>query len=149
MATIPLPSDFKEFLRSLNDNRVEYLLIGGYAVGYHGYVRATADLDVWVRNNQTNAERVVRALTEFGFGGGDLRPELFTEPNNVVRMGVAPLRIEILVTIDGVEFEECFGQRVVADWDDLEVPVISRQQLVRNKRASGRPNDLADIERLG
>src|SRR6185369_5590101 len=101
MDTIQLPLDFRELLRLLNLNKVEYLLIGGYAVGYHGYPRPTGDLDVWVAMNPENAGRIVRALSEFGFNAPT---EKFLEGNSVVRMGVPPYRVEILTTIDGVDF---------------------------------------------
>src|SRR5580658_4167171 len=103
MATPALARDFKEFLKSLNSNHVEYLLIGGYAVGIYGYVRATNDLDIWVSITAENANRVHCALREFGFAEALLTADLFLTPNNVVRMGVPPIRIEILTSISGVE----------------------------------------------
>lgn len=108
MVTIPLPPDFSEFLRLLNANEVRYLLVGGYAVGYHGYVRATADMDILVARDEENAQRLVDILQEFGFGVEDLSPELFLEEERVIRMGVPPVRIEILISISGVEFDECY-----------------------------------------
>src|SRR5438270_5539047 len=101
MATIQLPPDFKEFLRLLNSNEVEYLVIGGYAVNYHGYARATADLDIWIGIAPKNAETVARVVREFGFAQADAAP--FLEPGNIIRMGVPPVRLEILTTISGVE----------------------------------------------
>jgi hypothetical protein len=148
MATIPLPADFSAFLRLLNEHEVRYLLIGGYAVGYHGYVRATADMDLWVARERANAERVVAALRAFGFGVPELREELFLKENQVIRMGVPPMRIEIGTSISGVEFEACYAERVVAHWDDVEVSVISLGRLKENKRASGRLKDLVDLEYL-
>jgi len=100
MATIQLPSDFREFLKLLNSHDVRYLLIGGYAVNYHGYPRATGDMDIWVDRDPDNAEKVTTVLRQFGFRQAS--QELFTEPGNVVRMGVSPLRIEVLTTISGV-----------------------------------------------
>src|SRR5580700_3066089 len=108
MAIPRLADDFKEFLRLLNSNGVEYLLIGGYAVGVHGYVRATNDLDVWINVSSENRLKVERALRAFGFATAGLAPELFLSPN-MVRMGVPPLRIEILTSISGVEFEACYA----------------------------------------
>jgi len=148
MATPPLPRDFSEFLKSLSENDVEYLLIGGYAVGYHGYVRATADLDVWVPRTKANSERLVRALIDFGFDDPELKPEIFTARDRILRMGIPPLRIEISTTIDGVDFDECYDERVVATWDDVEVSVISLEKLLVNKLASGRIQDLNDLEHL-
>lgn len=109
MATIRLPQDFKEFLRLLNAHEVEYLLIGGYAVGYFGYPRATADMDIWVAMNPANAERIVAVLKEFGFDVPDLSAELFLKEWRIVRLGVPPVRIEISTTISGVDFDECFA----------------------------------------
>ena len=103
MATPALARDFKEFLKLLNLNHVEYLLIGGYAVGIYGHIRATNDLDIWVNVNPENAARIERALSEFGFAAG-LTSGLFLVPNNVVRMGVPPIRIEVLTSISGVDF---------------------------------------------
>ena len=148
MATIPLPADFSAFLKLLNEHEVRYLLIGGYAVGYHGYVRATADMDLWVARERENAERVVAALRAFGFGVPELRAELFLKENQVIRMGVPPMRIEIGTSISGVEFESCYAERVVAQWDDVEVSVISLARLKETKRASGRLKDLVDLEYL-
>ncbi|GAB4145145.1 MAG: hypothetical protein Fur0046_22700 [Cyanobacteria bacterium J069] len=107
MITSLLPSDFKDFLRLLNSKQVEYLLIGGYAVGYYGYARATADIDIWIAINPENAQKVVDAIREFGFNVEGLTSELFLQPNKVARMGVPPFRIEVLTTISGVSFEEC------------------------------------------
>src|SRR5215475_8749269 len=107
---ITLPPDFKEFLRLLNTHDVEYLLIGGYAVGYHGYPRATNDLDIWIAVHPDNAERVTRALREFGFDVPGLSSKLFLDDKRIVRMGVPPLRIEVMTSISGVAFEECYAE---------------------------------------
>jgi predicted nucleotidyltransferase len=148
MAIPVLARDFKEFLKSLNSNRVEYLLIGGYAVGIYGHVRATNDLDIWVNVTPENAARIHHALHEFGFAETLLTSDLFLTPNNVVRMGVPPIRIEILTSISGVEFESCYAEREMIQIDDLVVPVISLARLRGNKAASGRAKDLADLENL-
>ena len=142
---IRLQVDLKEFLKSLASNRVEYLLIGGYAVGYYGYPRPTGDLDVWIAINPQNAERVVIALSEFGF---DASSELFLEENSVVRMGVPPFRVEILTTIDGVDFRECYEKRNIAEIDGVEVALINLRDLRLNKKASARLKDLNDLEHL-
>ena len=148
MATPLLPPDFKEFLRLLNENSVEYLLIGGYAVGYYGYVRATADMDIWIASNVTNASRVVSALREFGFNAPELSDELFLKPGNIARLGVPPFRIEMLTSISGVTFEECYMEKVSDMIDGVRVPIISLSHLKTNKKASGRLKDLADLEHL-
>ena len=143
-----LPDDFKEFLKLLASNGVEYLLIGGYAVNLHGYVRTTNDLDIWVRINPDNAARTDRALRQFGFATPALTPDLFLQRDNVVRMGLPPVRIEIITSISGVEFEECYAAREMIQIEDMVVPVISLARLRENKAASGRAKDLADLESL-
>ena len=149
MATIPLPPDFSPFLKLLSEHEVKYLLVGGYAVGYHGYVRATGDLDVWVRRDPQNADRIVAVLETFGFGVSNLEPSLFLAEDRVVRMGLPPMRIEILTSISGVDFDDCYAARVEEQWDDVAVAIISLEKLKENKRASGRLQDLVDLEHLG
>ncbi|UCD50739.1 MAG: hypothetical protein JSW27_24855 [Phycisphaerales bacterium] len=148
MATIHLPADFKEFLRLLNAHKVEYLLIGGYAVAYHGYPRATADMDIWIAVQAANADRVVAALKEFGFDPPELSPELFLQPWQIIRLGVPPVRIEIATTISGVDFPECYAARVEDVLDGVSVSLISLKHLKINKKASGRHQDLADLDEL-
>ena len=148
MAIPALARDFKEFLKSFNSNRVEYLLIGGYAVGIYGYIRATNDLDAWVDISPQNAVRIERALREFGFTGPGLTSGLFLERNNVIRMGVPPIRIEIFTSVSGVEFESCYAEKEMIRIEEIVVPVISLARLRQNKAASGRAKDLADLENL-
>ena len=143
-----LPADFKEFLRLLNAHQVEYLLIGGYAVGYYGYPRATADMDIWIAIRPDNARKVVAALREFGFDSPDLSTETFLSEWQVIRMGVPPVRIEIATTISGVNFRECYAEKVVDELDGVKVNLISLKHLKANKKASGRHQDLADMEYL-
>jgi len=146
MATIQLPPDFKEFLRLLNSNDVEYLIVGGYAVNYYGYSRATADLDIWIAIDAGNADRVARVLREFGFA--NTRAATFLEPAKIIRMGVPPVRVEILTSISGVEFADCYARRVTADFDGVPANVIEITDLKRNKAASGRLKDRLDLEEL-
>ena len=148
MATTRLPPDFKDFLRSLNANRVEYLLIGGHAVAYHGYPRPTGDMGVWIAIAPENAERVVKALQQFGFDSPGLVPDLFLKPNQIIRMGVPPFRIEICTSISGVRFDECYAQRIADVLDGVDATLISLPHLRINKRASGRHKDLDDLEHL-
>lgn len=143
-----LPLDFKEFLRLLNAKGVEYLVIGGYAVGYYGYPRATNDIDVWIAVSPDNAQRVVAALLEFGFGTPELSAELFLKKNRIVRMGVPPMRIEISTGISGVGFDECYRDKVIDTLDGVLVNLISKHHLKINKQASGRHKDLNDLENL-
>jgi len=148
MGTIHLPRDFKEFLRLLSVHKVEYLLIGGYAVNYHGYPRATADMDIWIAVHPANADRVVAVLKEFGFDLPELSPEIFLRPWQVIRLGMPPVRIEIATTISGVDFGECYGKRVQDTLEGVPVNLISLEHLKLNKKASGRHQDLADLEHL-
>jgi hypothetical protein len=146
MGTIQLPPDFKEFLKLLTSNDVAYILVGGYAVNYHGYPRATADIDIWVAISPENAAKLVTTLHQFGFASATAAH--FSEPGKVVRMGVPPVRIEVLTSISGADFEACFARCERATIDGLQVNVLSRADLVGNKRAAGRPKDLADLREL-
>jgi len=145
---IGLTADFKEFLNLLNANGVEYLLIGGYAVGYHGYPRATNDIDIWIAMNQENASKMTKVLKEFGFDTPELSPELFLQKDRMVRLGLPPMRIEVLVEISGVQFRECYKERINDIIDGIAVKVISLKHLKINKKASGRYKDLDDLEHL-
>ena len=118
-----LPPDFSEFLRLLNSHDVRYLLVGGYAVGYYGYPRATADMDIWVETRPENVAKVIAALADFGFTG--VESELFAKDKQVIRMGVPPLRIELLTGVSGVEFADCYAARLVASLGEVEVSLIS------------------------
>ena len=148
MAKIALHPDFKDFLRLLNSHRVRYLLVGGYAVGYHGYPRATADMDIWIARHLQNAEQMVAVLKEFGFDVPELSTDLFLKENQVVRMGVPPVKIDILTTASGVGFEECYMERTQDILDGVRVNIISLRHLKVNKRAIGRHKDLDDLEHL-
>jgi hypothetical protein len=135
-------------LKLLNAHQVEYLLIGGYAVGYYGYPRATADMDIWIAMNPANAERIVAALKDFGFDLPELSSRLFLKEWQIIRIGVPPVRIKVATTISGVNFAECYAQRVVDVLDGVKVNLISLKHLKANKKASGRHQDLADLENL-
>jgi len=148
MVTISLPPDFKEFLQLLNAHDVQYLLIGGYAVGYHGYPRATVDMDIWVAIGRKNAQKIVAVLEEFGFNFPELKSDLFMEKDKIVRMGVPPMRLEILTSVSGVEFETCYKNRITPELDGTEISLISLDDLKRNKLAAGRHKDLNDLENL-
>lgn len=148
MDTIQLAVEFREFLRSLSEHHVEYLLVGGYAVVYHGYRRATGDMDIWMARNKANAENIVAALVAFGFADTAVTPELFVEPDSITRMGNEPLRTAIMTTVSGLDFTDAYAHRVVEVIDGVPVSVISAEHLKINKRASGRLKDLADLESL-
>jgi len=145
---IPLPRDFQDFLRLLNANAIRYVVIGGYAVAFHGYLRYTGDLDVFVELSAENADKLVRALQEFGFDLPELKPSLFLRKGRVVRMGREPMRLEILNQIDGVTFEECYQKRRVSKLGTLKINFISLPELLKNKTATGRQKDRADVEAL-
>ncbi|MGH8675685.1 MAG: hypothetical protein ACREVG_15410 [Burkholderiales bacterium] len=140
--------DFKDLLSEFNARGVEYLVVGAHALAAHGRVRATGDLDVWVRPEAANAGRVMEALVEFGAPLHDLTIEDLRRPGTIFQIGVAPLRIDILTDIDAVEFDEAWSSRFVAQFAGETVPVLSVPLLIRNKRAVGRAQDLADVEWL-
>lgn len=146
MATIQLPPDFKEFLRLLNSHEVDYLLIGGYAVNYYGYARGRAGMDLWIGTDPSNAAKVASVLREFGLA--QATAAIFAEPGKVVRMGVPPLRIEVLTSVSGLEFPTAYRNRVVAEIDGVPVNLVSLPDLKTNKKACGRHKDLADLEQL-
>ena len=148
MAMTSLPEDFKDFLKLLNFHKVEYLLIGGYAVGYHGYPRATADMDIWIGISKNNAQKLVTVLKEFGFDLPEVKENLFLEENKVFRMGNPPIRIELLTTISGVEFRACYNNRIEDIVDGININIIDLENLKKNKKASGRYKDLDDYDKL-
>lgn len=140
--------NFRDLLHEFCAVKVEFLLVGAHALAAHGHTRATKDLDLWIRPTQANAKRVISALVRFGAPLQGLREKDLTEPDVVFQIGVDPLRIDILTSIDGLEFDEAWTDRGQVAIEGLEVPVLSREHLIRNKRASGRLQDLADVERL-
>lgn len=143
-----LNQDFKEFIQSLNDNQVRYLVIGGYAVAFHGYPRYTKDIDIWIEINPENAENLVKALGQFGFGSLNLQASDFLVPDQVIQLGYPPGRIDLITTPSGVTFETCFDSKVEVVFEDLVVNFIDLENLKLNKKASGRLQDLADLENL-
>jgi len=143
-----LDPNFADFLKSLNAHGVEYLVVGGYAVGYHGFVRATGDLDVFVRLSRRDAEQLIAAFKDFGFDVPELTVAVFMEPGKIVRIGVPPLRLEVMNGISGVSFDQCYIRRVEETIAGVRVCFIDRESLLLNKAAAGRPKDLADIAAL-
>ena len=140
--------DFRDLLAEFNARNVEFLVVGAHALAAHGHVRATEDLDVWVRPEGENAKRVLDALRAFGAPLHDLTEKDLTTPGVVFQIGVAPLRIDVLTAIDGVDFAEAWPSRLVAKFADQTIAVLSKEHLIKNKRAVGRTQDLADVERL-
>jgi hypothetical protein len=148
MAKLELHPDFKDFLRLLNYHNVRYLLVGGYAVGYHGYPRATGDMDIWIELSEPNSKKVAAAFHDFGVPVEDLSEKIFLEMNKIIRMGVPPVRLEVITSASGVDFNECYSNREVVEIEGIQINLISLQDLKKNKIAAGRHKDLEDIEHL-
>ncbi len=143
-----LSKDFKEFVALLKKHEAEYMIVGGYAVGVHGYPRYTGDLDIWLNPTQANAERVLTVIAEFGFASFGLTVNDLTKEGNVIQFGQPPLRIDLLTTIDGVAFDSCYANRKEVTFDGLAMNFIGYHDLVANKKATGRYRDLDDVENM-
>jgi hypothetical protein len=142
-----LSKDFVEFIECLNARRVEYLLVGGHALAFHGLPRFTKDIDFWVRTTPANAARLLEALADFGFGDIGLGPDDFA-PGKVIQLGQPPNRIDLVASIDGVEFDEAYPRRVASEYLGHPLAVIHRDDLIANKLAAGREQDLLDVKKL-
>jgi len=140
--------DFTEFVTLLIKHKAEYLIVGGYAVGVHGHPRYTGDLDIWLNPTKENAEKVVKVVNEFGFSSYNLTISDFITLGNIVQLGYPPLRIDLLNDIDGVTFQECYKNRKEVSFEGLVVNFIGYQDLLKNKKESGRHRDLDDLENL-
>lgn len=143
-----LNPDFKEFVKLLIKNQVEYLVVGGYAVSIHGYPRYTGDLDIWINPTPQNASLVVQTINQFGFSSFELKEEDFTKQYGIIQLGYPPVRIDIINTIDGVDFNECYARKAVFDIDGLKINFINLEDLIKNKKTTARPRDIDDIENL-
>jgi hypothetical protein len=143
-----LCQDFREFVELLNKHRVPYLIVGGYAVGVHGHPRYTGDLDVWIKPDETTAKLMVQIMQEFGFGSFGLSESDFLTKENIIQLGCPPFRIDVLTSIDGVQFEACYPNRVIIDDENVPVNFISLKDLRKNKKSTGRPRDLDDLDNL-
>ena len=141
--------DFKELLKSFNARKVDFLIVGAYALALHGLPRATGDMDLLVKPDKQNAMKILAALGDFGFGSLGLKEEDFFQPERVVQLGVPPVRVDILSGISGVSWEQAWDGRVPGRYGDEPVFFLGRKQMVENKRAAGRKKDLADLESLG
>ncbi|MEA3221593.1 MAG: DUF6036 family nucleotidyltransferase [Thermodesulfobacteriota bacterium] len=148
MGKIELHPDFKDFLKLMNTHNVRYLLVGGYAVGYHGYPRATGDMDIWIEMSESNSKKVVSAFHDFGMPDKTISESLFLEKNKVIRMGVPPVRIEDITSASGVDFNECYSNREAIEIDGILINFISLRDLKKNKHAAGRHKDMEDLEHL-
>jgi hypothetical protein len=145
---MPLSNDLREFVELLNSNGVEYLVVGGFAVFYHGFARYTGDIDFLVRANEANSHRVLAALSQFGFGSAGIHAEDFQSPDRVVQLGVPPNRIDILTSISGVSFDGAWDSRTAGMLDGVATQFIGREALIRNKESTGRAKDLGDADEL-
>ncbi len=143
-----LNSDFRDILSAFCEERVEFMLVGAYAVAAHGLPRATGDIDLWVKCSEDNADRVLSALKRFGAPLSTFNKEDFFTPGTVIQLGVTPRRIDVLTTITGVDYAEAESERELVNLEGLTIPVIGITQLIRNKKAVGRPQDQADVARL-
>jgi len=143
-----LNQDFKEFIQSLNDNQVHYLVVGGYAVALHGYPRYTKDIDIWIELAPDNARKMVRAIEQFGFESLGLEDGDFLVADQIIQLGYPPNRIDILCSLPGVEFAACYDKRMQIEIEGVWVNFIDLENLRKNKQASGRLQDLADLENL-
>jgi hypothetical protein len=143
-----LNQDFKEFIQLLNDNQVHYLVVEGYAVALHGYPRYTEDIDIWIELAQENAARIVKALEQFGFASLGLKESDFLVEDQIIQLGYAPNRIDIITSLPGVVFKECYDKRLLVEIEGVKVNFIDLDNLRKNKKATGRLQDLADLEKL-
>ena len=140
--------DFKEFIQSLSDNQVRYLVVGGYAVAFHGYPRYNKDLEIWIEVSHENAVRILKALEQFDFSSLHLNENDFLVEDQIIQLGYPPRRIDIITTLEAVEFNVCFEKRLPIDVDGVNVNFIDLGNLRKNKKATGRLQDLADLEKL-
>jgi predicted nucleotidyltransferase len=145
---IKLDKDSKEFIELLNSNQIDYMIVGGYAVGFHGHPRATGDIDVFVEVSETNAGKIAKTLLDFGFAGLGLTAGDFLSPGSIVQLGYPPHRIDILTSLSGVSFEDAKKRSINVTFDGVSLVFIGRDDLLVNKAATGRPKDLADIQAL-
>ena len=143
-----MDSNYLDMLKCLNKAGVDYIMVGGWAVNLHGYVRATIDLDIWILADQENARKVYAALGEFGAPLGEVKPEDFAQDGTIFQIGVAPCRIDVINKIDGVSYADAAPRAIPKTIEGIPVRIISREDLIANKRASGRTKDLADAEIL-
>jgi len=141
--------DFKELLALFNKHAVEYLIVGGYALAFHGAPRFTGDIDIFVHADSKNALNIMEALEEFGFSSADLKKEDFTSHNKVIQLGAPPVRVDIITSLTGVSWEEAIASKIKGSYGEVPVFFIGRDEFINNKRAIGRNKDLADIEALG
>ena len=140
--------DFEELLRLLEKNNVRYLIIGGYAVAFHGYPRFTQDIDIFYYDSKDNIKKIIKSLVEFGFQESDFKEDVFLEKGNIIQFGITPVRIDLLNEIDGVTFIEAEKNKIRGNYGKIKVNFIGKKELIKNKNSTGRLKDKADIEEL-
>ncbi len=142
------PDDFKEWLQLLQEKKIRYLLVGGYAVAFHGLPRNTGDIDIWISREPGNIDLILEAMAEFGFSSLNLTKDDFIKPQSVIQLGVPPIRIDIITDIDDVDFEEAYKRKNFIILEDLRINLISLEDLIKNKTATDREIDRADVNKL-
>jgi len=143
-----LNKDFKEFIELLNENKVKYLIVGGYAVGFHGHPRYTKDLDIWILTSEENSKNILNAIHQFGFSNVGLKSKDFLNPDEFVQLGYPPNRIDLVMSCDGIEFNECYNSKVDVEIEGTKISFINLENLKKNKKATGRIQDKADLDNL-
>ena len=138
--------DFKEFIELLSKNECRYLIVGGYALSFHSRPKYTEDIDIWIDSHPDNAHKVIKALQEFGFGELDIKIEDLTKPDQIIQLGYASLRIDLLTTVDGLIFENAYNNRIIFKYGGIDASMISLNDLIINKKSSGRKKDLFDLD---
>ena len=143
-----LNKDYKEMLQILLDNKVRFLVVGAYAMGAYGYPRATGDFDIWVEASSENSEKIYRSLSQFGAPLSDITKTTFCEEGIIFQIGVAPRRIDIITKIDGVDFKKAYHDKQDVEIEDIKIPFLSKEDLIRNKESTGREKDILDVKYL-
>ena len=143
-----ISKDFREFIRLLNKNKVKYLIVGGYAVAFHGHPRYTKDIDIWIFIEKANAEKILNTLDEFGFSGIGLTVKDLITPEVIIQLGYPPNRIDLITDVSGLNFDECYEKRVEVNIDEIKINFIDLENLKKNKKSTGSHQDLADLENL-
>jgi predicted nucleotidyltransferase len=148
MAKLHLAPDYKEFIELLNSKGIKYIIVGGYAVAWHGYPRFTGDIDFWIAISKENAQKSIEALKEFGFGSLNISNDDFLQDDFVLQLGYPPVRIDMLTSLTGLNFDECYPKAIKTEIDGVNAYIIDKESLIKNKRATGRDRDLGDIKEL-
>ena len=143
-----LNKDYKDILQILSDNKAKFLVVGAYAMGAYGYPRATGDFDIWVEPSQKNSRKIYRCIKKFGAPLKDISERTFAKAGVIFQIGVAPRRIDFITQIDGVEFTQAYADKVLIDVEDLKIPILSKDHLIKNKESTGREKDKLDVKYL-